>query len=83
MADKERRYIFDDPKNVKRLLNGLYIACALSVVAEFFIHRHVEHSWERLFGFYAIYGFVAIVILVLVAKELRRLVRRKEDYYDA
>lgn len=83
MADPERRHIFDDPKNVRRLLNGLYAACALSVVAEFFIHRHAEHPWERLFGFYAIYGFVAIVILVLVAKELRRLVRRKEDYYDA
>jgi len=83
MADPERRYIFDDPKNIKRLLYALYVACALSVLAEFFIHRHVEHPWERVFGFYAIYGFVAIVVLVLVAKELRRLVRRKEDYYDA
>ena len=43
MADKERRYVFDDPRNVKRLLYALYAACALSVVAEFFIHRHVEH----------------------------------------
>jgi membrane protease YdiL (CAAX protease family) len=83
MADPERRYIFDDPKNIKRLLYALYVACALSVLAEFFIHRHVEHPFERVFGFYAIYGFVAIVVLVLVAKELRRLVRRKEDYYDA
>jgi hypothetical protein len=33
-------------------------------------------------GFYAIYGFVACVILVLVAKEMRKLVMRDEDYYD-
>ena len=33
--------------------------------------------------FYAVYGFVACVLLVLVAKYiLRPLVKRGEDYYD-
>ncbi len=78
----EKRHIFDDPKNVKRVIYGLYAACALSVVAELFVHRHAETWWEGIFGFYPAYGFVGIVILVLAAKELRRLVWRKEDYYD-
>ena len=38
---------------------------------------------RRWFGFYAVFGFVACVVLVLVAKYiLRPLVMRKENYYD-
>ena len=37
---------------------------------------------ENWFGFYGIYGFVACVILVLAAKELRKLVARAEHYYE-
>ena len=33
-------------------------------------------------GFYAVYGFVACVLLVLLAKEMRKVLIRKEDYYD-
>jgi hypothetical protein len=40
------------------------------------------HEWEQLTGFYAIFGFVACVMLVLGAKQLRNIVMRKEDYYD-
>ena len=40
------------------------------------------HPFEGLWGFYAIYGFVACVILVLLAKEMRKLLMRDEDYYD-
>jgi hypothetical protein len=35
-----------------------------------------------LFGFYALYGFVACVLLVLLAAEMRKLVMRDEDYYE-
>ncbi len=77
-----KRHIFDQPRNVKRLLTGLYVACGLSVVAELFVQRHAESWWEGILGFYPVYGFVAIVILILAAKELRKLVRRAEDYYD-
>ena len=31
---------------------------------------------------YAAYGFVACVVLVLLGRELRRMVMRKEDYYE-
>ena len=82
MSDKEQRHIFDNPRNVKRVIYALYTVCALSLVADFFVHRHVDHPWEALFGFYSLYGFVACVILVLVAKEMRKIIMRKEDYYD-
>ncbi len=78
----EKQHVFDKPQNVKRTLWTLYIACGVLFVIDFLHHRHVEHGWEALFGFYAIYGFVACVILVLAAKEMRKFLMRKEDYYD-
>jgi hypothetical protein len=82
MSDKDRRHIFDNPRNVKLAIYALYAVCAISLLADFFVHRHVDHPWEWLFGFYSFYGFGACVILVLVAKEMRKIVMRKEDYYD-
>ena len=77
-----KRHMFDDPKNVRRVIYALHAICGLSLVAEIFIHRHVEHPWEALFGFYSLYGFVACMLLVLIAKELRKVLMRSEDYYD-
>jgi len=82
MADKGKKHIFDNPRNVKRVIYALYAACGLSLIAEVFTHRHVDHPWEGLWGFYSLYGFVACVVLVLIAKEMRKLIMRGEDYYD-
>ena len=82
MTEDSKRHIFDDPKNVKRVRHALYAVSALSLIAEIFVKRYVDHPWEALPGFYALYGFAACVILVLVAKELRKILMRGEDYYD-
>jgi len=82
MAGKGKTHIFDDPRNVKRAIYALYAVCGLSLIADFFTRRHVDHPWEVLWGFYCVYGFVACVILVLVAKEMRKMLMRGEDYYD-
>lgn len=75
-------HIFDNPANVQRVLILLYAVCALLLLADFVLHRHVEHPLESLPEFYALYGFVGCVSLVLAARELRRWVKRPEDYYD-
>ncbi|MDJ0607801.1 MAG: hypothetical protein QNJ67_02405 [Kiloniellales bacterium] len=82
MDDKEKKYIFDNPRNVKALIYALYAVCALLVVLDFFVKRYVDHPWEALFGFYGIYGFVCCTFLVLAATVMRKVVQRKEDYYD-
>ena len=79
---EEKQYLLDNPRNVAWLLRGFYAVCALLFVLDFIIHRHTVHEWEQLPGFYAIFGFVAFVMLVLVAKLMRKLLMRKEDYYD-
>ena len=79
----EKKYIFDNKKNVQRVLYGLFCTLVLLLALEPFVHKHSYFAWEKWFGFYAIYGFVACVLLVLVAKYvLRPFVKRKEDYYD-
>ena len=78
----EKQYLFDNPRNVKRLLRGFYAVCVLLLVLDLVVHRHVVHSWEILPEFYAVFGFVACVVLVLVATQMRKVVMRKEDYYD-
>jgi len=78
---EQEQHLFDKPRNVSRLLGLLYVICILLFSLDFFLHRHVTHSWEELTGFYAIFGFVACVSLVLIAKQLRKLLKRKEDYY--
>ena len=78
----EKKHIFDDPRNVRRVLWALLATCGFLLIADFIFHRHVVHPWEALWGFYALFGFVACVVLVLVAKGMRRYLMRKEDYYD-
>jgi hypothetical protein len=81
-ADKQKTYLFDNPRNVRRVVHGLVGACMILAGLDLVLHRHVSHPWEAMFSFYAVYGFVACVLLVLLAKEMRKVLIRKEDYYD-
>jgi hypothetical protein len=80
--DKQKTYLFDNPRNVRRVVFALVTACVILTGLDLVVHRHVSHPWEAMFGFYAVYGFVACVLLVLLAKEMRKLLIRKENYYD-
>ncbi len=78
-----KKHLFDDPRNVKKLLTIFFAILVVLLVLDLFIHKHAYFPWEDWPEFYAMYGFVACVCLVLVAKYvLRPLVKREEDYYD-
>lgn len=78
----DKTHWLDQPKNIKLILRILYVICGLLFILDFIYHRHTLHSWEGFYGFYAIYGFVGCVLLVGIAKEMRRVVMRGEDYYE-
>jgi hypothetical protein len=78
----ERRYWLDDPKNVTRIAWALAAVCALLLAADAFYDKHGVFPIEHLFGFYALFGFVAYVGLIFLAKRLRTILMRPEDYYD-
>ncbi len=82
MDDKPKRHLFDDPRNTKRAITALYAICAVALLGDVVVSRHVDHPWEALFGFYPLYGFGACVLLVLIAKQMRKVLMRKDDYYD-
>lgn len=82
MASNSKNSILGDPRKDRIVLYVLYGVCALSVIADFFIHRHIDHPWEALPAFYSVYAFISIVVLIFLAKGLRMIVMRKEDYYD-
>ena len=80
--NSEKKYWLDDPRNVNKIVYGLYAVCALLVLCDLLYHKHVHFDFEEWLGFAGLYGFVACVALVLGARLLRVVVMRKEDYYD-
>jgi len=79
----ERKYWLDEPRNVDKIVYGLYVVCALVALLDLFPYKqHLHFNFEYWPGFYSIYGFVACFGLVLAAKQLRKIVMRDEDYYD-
>lgn len=80
--NNNKKYLFDNPKNVKILIRALYACCFVLFAMDLIIDRHIYHPWESFLGFYAIYGCLACVVLVMIARELRKVVMRDEDYYD-
>lgn len=81
MKDRDLRWL-DRPGNVTRLYRGLCALAAALFALDWIVHRHEDLSLATAHGFYALYGFFACVLLVLVAKGLRRVVKRPEDYYE-
>jgi hypothetical protein len=78
----EKRYWLDDPRNVDRLVYGFYAVCAVTLAIDVFVPKHGPFAIEHVYGFYGVFGFVACVALVLIAKQLRRVLMRPENYYD-
>lgn len=68
----------------KILFTILAVLGAILFSADFFIEKHEAHfHYEEFPGFYAVYGFIAFVILVILSKYvLRPLVSRSEDFYE-
>ena len=97
--DDGRVRIFDKPENVKKVIKIFMIACGiiLAIDGAMFlmmysakVHGHghdgghvAPYALETMPFFYPVYGFVACVILVLSAIQLRKVVMRKEVYYDS
>jgi hypothetical protein len=77
----------DKWENVQKLLKGFFAACALLLAVDVFAlvgwyDKHPHFLWEKIPGFYGFYGLGACVALVLMAKQLRKVVMRPEGYYE-
>ncbi|MEO9899432.1 MULTISPECIES: hypothetical protein [Alphaproteobacteria] len=79
--DEQPRWL-DTQSNVNKIIVAVLVVCALLFAADGFYHKHPYFEAEAWFGFYAIYGFVMCIGLVLAAKLMRTFLTRDEDYYD-
>lgn len=78
----QERGWFDKPKHFKLFMRLFFASLGLLLIADFFVHKHAEFPWEETPCFFAAYGYISCVVLVLAAKILRLFVKRDEGYYD-
>lgn len=78
----DKRGWFDKPENLRLFLKLFYASLVVLLIADFFIEKHPEFPFEAAPSFFAVYGFISCVMLVLVAKVLRMFLMKGEDYYD-
>ena len=79
---KEKRGWFDKTENLKLFLWVFFSSLVVLLVVDFFIGKHPDFAFEGVPNIFAAYGFISCVMLVLVAKVLRMILMREEDYYD-
>jgi hypothetical protein len=70
------------PRTIRRLWQIFIAILVLTVLAELAVESHPHFAVERLFGFYAVYGFFACAVLIVIAKALGFVLKRPDTYYD-
>lgn len=69
------------PRTIRRLWQAFIAILVLAVLAQLAIEPQAHFALERWFGINAAYGFLACAALILIAKALGVLLKRRDDYY--
>ena len=69
-------------ESIRILWKIFIVVLAATVLSEIFIHKHEHFGIDGSFGFSAWYGFLTCAAMVVTAKILGYLLKRKETYYD-
>jgi len=85
-ADDSSAWWIARAENATKIWHALVTVCVFLILIDFGYHTfsHEKHGYfdfETAIGFHAAYGFGAFVFVVLLGKELRKLIMRDEDYY--
>jgi hypothetical protein len=78
----EKENLLERPETVRLIYIVLIVVCVLTALIDFVYHRHAHFGFEKTHTFYALFGFVASIGLILAAKQLHNILKREEDYYD-
>jgi hypothetical protein len=71
------------PGSIRLLWRVFWIVLALTVLAQLAFKVKGYFVVDGWFGFGAIFGFLACLAMVLVAKGLGFILKRQDDYYTA
>lgn len=81
MNDSEKHWLYRRTTPGKLWKAGIAVL-SLTVIAELFIKLHPHFAIAEFFAFHAVFGFVSCLVMVLFARLLGYLVKRRDDYYD-
>jgi len=70
------------PRTIRWLWLGFAVILALTVAAQIVIDVHDYFTVDGWFAFYAIFGFVSCLGMVVFAKALGWFLKRPDTYYD-
>ncbi|MEX0738432.1 MAG: hypothetical protein WD071_03725 [Pseudohongiella sp.] len=70
------------PDTIRKLWWGFGVILALTVAAQFVVDVHDYFTVDGWFAFYAIFGFVSCLAMVVFAKVLGMFLKRPDTYYD-
>ena len=73
---------FYKPDSIRKLWKWGAIVLCLTVLVQVVVPIHGHFSVEGVFGFFALYGFVTCLLMVVGAKLLGFLIKKPDDYYD-
>jgi hypothetical protein len=79
--NREQHWL-ERPRTIYWLWRGGFAVLALTVLADLFYEPHPYFVVDGLFGFFAAYGFLTCVAMVLFAKLLAVFLKRADTYYD-
>ena len=82
MPPKKEFDYFDRPQVKRTFWILLFVVCGLTIVPDLFTHRHPHFGFDGFVGFYAVFGFVACAVLILLAKLIGKILKVAENYYD-
>ncbi len=70
------------PDTIRKLWIGSIVALVLLVATDLWIHHHAHFGLDGTFGFYAWFGFLCCVAMVVGSKVLGAMIKRPDTYYD-
>jgi hypothetical protein len=77
-----KRHWLTRPETIRKLWFGGCGVLALTVLAQFLFQIKAHFPFEGWFAFSAVFGFLSCVAMVLFAKVLGGVLKRKDTYYD-
>lgn len=71
------------PGTIRLLWMIFAVILVVTVMADMFIHHHAWFGLDGTFGFGAWFGFVSCIAMVVFAKALGAVLKRRDTYYDS
>jgi hypothetical protein len=71
------------PGTIRMLWMIFAVILVVTVMADMFIHHHAWFGLDGTFGFGAWFGFVSCIAMVVFAKALGAVLKRRDTYYDS